>query len=406
MDRLAISLFTGAGGLDLGLEKAGFSTCLCVENDKDSLASLKHNRNQWKRAQPADIFELTAKDVLRQSALRRRQATLVAGGPPCQPFSKSGFWTPDGPSRMRDPRAKTLHALMAVVEESLPRVVLIENVAGFAFEKKDSGLKSIKRRFNGINKRNSTNYRVNIVHVNAADYGVPQKRERVFLIASRDGRNFALPPASHGPSSTTGARYTSAWDAIGHLDDDGWPDDLVPRGKWGALLPSIPEGLNYLWHTPRMRGEPLFGWRTRYWSFLLKLAKNEPAWTLQAAPGPATGPFHWRSRLLSVVEMCALQTFPEAYAIQGDYRSAQRQIGNAVPSALGELFGLEIRRQLLDDQRVRRSLRLIPKQRDDCPPAERILSVPRRYYAYRANHCDHPGEGRGPGALAASASQT
>ena len=70
----------------------------------------------------------------------------------------------------------------------------------------------------------------------------------------------------------------TAWDAIGHLDHETWPRELNPTGRWAALLPSIPEGHNYLWHTPRNDqngSEPLFGWRTRYWSFLLKLAKNQ-----------------------------------------------------------------------------------------------------------------------------------
>ena len=69
-------------------------------------------------------------------------------------------------------------------------------------------------------------------------------------------------------------------------------EDLNVRGKWVGLLPSIPEGKNYLWHTSRGGGLPLFGWRTRYWTFLLKLAKNRPSWTIQAQPGPAVGPFH------------------------------------------------------------------------------------------------------------------
>jgi DNA (cytosine-5)-methyltransferase 1 len=165
-------------------------------------------------------------------------------------------------------------------------------------------------------------------------------------------------------------------------------------------LPSIPEGENYLWHTPRndsLRSEPLFGWRTRYWSFLLKLAKNQPSWTIQAEPGPATGPFHWRSRLLSIEELCRLQTFPTGYEIVGTRRSAHRQIGNAVPSAIAELLGLEIRRQFFHDK-VRHSLRLIPSARRDCPPPIPPRRVPTKYLHLRFHHREHPGPGLGPGA--------
>jgi DNA (cytosine-5)-methyltransferase 1 len=178
-------------------------------------------------------------------------------------------------------------------------------------------------------------------------------------------------------------------------------EDLAPTGRWARLLPSIPEGQNYLWHTARnvpRGGESLFGWRTKYWSFLLKLAKNRPSWTLQAAPGPATGPFHWTSRLLSTLELCRLQTFPDGYGIQGDRRAARKQLGNAVPAAIGELLGLEIRRQILGEN-VRASLTLIPTRRNDCPPPEVVAEVPEEYRSLRGVHQDHPGTGQGPAAI-------
>ena len=134
--------------------------------------------------------------------------------------------------------------------------------------------------------------------------------------------------------------FASAWDAIGSLSDQYDPE-LTVRGKWAELLPSIPEGHNYLYHTSRGKGESIFGWRRRYWSMLLKLAKNRPSWTLTAQPGPAIGPFHWENRRLSGREMMALQTFPDNYAISGSIGAAQKQIGNAVPSALAEVLGLD-----------------------------------------------------------------
>ena len=196
------------------------------------------------------------------------------------------------------------------------------------------------------------------------------------------------------------APYLTAWDCIGELDADTWPAELDVKGRWARLLPSIPEGKNYLWHTPRnahLGGQPLFGWRTRFWSFLLKLAKAQPSWTIQASPGPATGPFHWRSRLLSVEELVRLQTFPRGFMISGSRRSAQCQVGNAVPSAIGELLGLELRKQILGDH-VRSYLSLLPPPRNDCPPPEVVSSVPRQYLKLRAKHDEHPGTGLGPSA--------
>jgi DNA (cytosine-5)-methyltransferase 1 len=395
-----LSLFTGAGGLDLGLEIAGFEPVLCVEVDEDSRSTLKKNRPGWRLADPGDIHALEPDEILRQAGIKPRELKLLTGGPPCQPFSKSAYWANGNGSRLQDPRARTLHAYLRVVEAALPEVMLLENVKGLAYKDKDEGIKLMRRELAAINRRRGTSYMLQEIHLNTAAYGVPQMRERLFLVAAVDGRNLKLPPATHGEADGLD-RYRTAWDAIGHLDQEVWPSELNPTGRWGALLPSIPEGQNYLWHTPRNEqkgSEPLFGWRTRYWSFLLKLSKSAPSWTIQADPGPATGPFHWRSRLLSIEELCRLQTFPADYEIVGTRISAHRQVGNAVPSAIAELLGLEIRRQLFGE-RVRRALRLIPPARNDCPPPGRPSHVPKDYLKLRGRHREHPGIGRGPAAI-------
>lgn len=393
----SFSLFSGAGGLDLGLERTGFNVKLCVELDAVARKTLKANRPHWLLADPGDVHKLSPKQALKQAGLRPKDLTLLAGGPPCQPFSKAGYWVTGDSGRLKDERSKTLNAYLALVEYAQPQVLLLENVKGLAFNGKDEGLKLLESGLKRINKRKGTAYKPHVLHINAADYGIPQLRERIFVVAERDGKAFKLPDPTHGPRSATSEPYRTAWDAIGDLDIDIWPADLNATGTWASLLPSIPEGENYLWHTRKGGGVPLFGWRTRYWSFLLKLAKNQPAWTIQAQPGPATGPFHWRSRKLSVRELCRLQTFPDDYEIHGTYRDAYKQIGNAVPPALGELLGLEIRRQFLG-QRPRHELRLIPEWREDCPPPERRRPVPRVYHRLQGKHADHPGTGKGPGA--------
>ncbi len=398
-DLSVLSLFTGAGGLDLGLEAAGFEPVLCVEVDSEARETLKRNRPGWRLSDPGDIHQLEPALLLRQAGLKPRQLTLLAGGPPCQPFSKSMYWSTGDAPRLRDPRAKTLHAYLDVVEATLPHVLLLENVKGLAFDGKDEGLRLLERGLRRINKEHSTSYAPQTITLNAADYGVPQIRERVFVVASVDGRQIEVPEPTHGDGRDK-EPYLTAWDAIGESNVDSWPAELEASGRWARLLPSIPEGQNYLWHTPRNAengGEPLFGWRMRFWSFLLKLAKAQPSWTIQAEPGPATGPFHWKSRLLSIEELARLQTFPRGYTIVGTRRSAHRQVGNAVPSAIGELLGLNVRRQLFGD-RVRRSLRLLPDRRSDCPPPERVARVVSEYLKLRAQHREHPGTGLGPAA--------
>src|ERR1700748_1198302 len=147
-----ISLFTGAGGLDLGLEAAGFQHKLCVELDKDCRSTLLHNRPKWKLATPGDILALSPKELMHQAGIRRKELTLLAGGPPCQPFSKAAFWSSGAVKRMRDPRAATLRAYLRVVEATLPKVLLMENVRGLSHGRTHNGLRSLKRGLSVINR--------------------------------------------------------------------------------------------------------------------------------------------------------------------------------------------------------------------------------------------------------------
>jgi DNA (cytosine-5)-methyltransferase 1 len=285
-----------------------------------------------------------------------------------------------------------------VLKDIKPRAFLLENVEGLKFGGKDEGLKLFLSAIEHINAEAKTTYRPVVITLNAADYGVPQTRTRVFIIGARDGKVFKAPPATHrdpldSASNPSLEPWMTAWDAIGQLEEQDDPD-LRVTGKWGDLLPSIPEGMNYLWHTDRMGGENLFGWRRRYWNFLLKLAKDRPAWTIQAQPGPATGPFHWRSRRLSGEELARLQTFPVKVKICGGRGDVQRQIGNAVPSLLAEVLAREIRHQLLG-RRLRTPLRLLPRRAAFVPQPERLMPVPAKYMILKGDHAAHPGTGRG-----------
>lgn len=198
------------------------------------------------------------------------------------------------------------------------------------------------------------------------------------------------------------ASLQASWRWLSTLGDIATSElgpDLALRGKWADLLPSIPEGNNYLWHTSRGNGRPLFGWRTRYWNFLLKLAKNQPSWTIQAQPGPATGPFHWSNRRLSAKELARLQTFPEDLLFPYGLGDAQRLIGNAVPSGLAECIAHEMRTQLLRRRPNRERFTLLPKRREDMPCPERTTAVPKKYLMLLGEHAEHPGVGKGNGAL-------
>lgn len=395
----AISLFTGVGGLDFGFEAAGFETAVAVEMNAGACRALAANR-RWPLIGD-DIHKLTVKEILGRAELSPGDADVLIGGPPCQPFSKSGYWVRGDARRLDDPRATTLEAYLHVLEKARPRAFLLENVQGLAFKGKDEGLAQILKGIDDINRRCKTSYKPSVAVLDAADFGVPQNRQRVFIVGSREGIPFRFPTPTHGSDDKLRdgnlEPFCTTWDALGDLPMSNDPA-LRMSGKWADLMPTIPEGENYLWHTRRGGGAELFGWRTRYWNFLLKVAKDRPSWTIQAQPGSATGPFHWLNRKFSAAELCRLQTFPDKLDLPFSQNEIQRLLGNAVPSLLAEVLAVEIRRQLLGGRRNSAEFRLMPTRRGPPPPPEKTTPLPKKYRPLIGDHSDHPGEGLGNGA--------
>ena len=381
----SISLFTGAGGLDYGLEYAGFKINAAVEMDPWCCKTLQRNCD-FPIIQDK-IENVTTEQLLEIAGIKQGEAELLFGGPPCQPFSKSGYWVNGDTARLNDPRANTLFHFMHILESALPQAFLLENVFGLAYKGKDEGLIFLEQTLETINKEHGTNYSFRWAVLNAADYGVPQIRERVFVIGSRDGRDFTFPPPRFSKQDTDQISlfnqlptYRTAWDAIGDLEiEEDDPTVSSVGGKWGDLLPSIPPGENYLWHTERGGGLPLFKWRSRYWSFLLKLHPARSSWTIQAQPGSAIGPFHWNNRRLTVREMARIQTFPDDVEILGGISKVQMQLGNAVPSALAEVLGKEIRKQFFNEAIDTEDITLIPPSRSNPPIDIPVIGVPEKY---------------------------
>ena len=158
------------------------------------------------------------------------------------------------------------------------------------------------------------------------------------------------------------------------------------------------EGNNYQWLTRKGGGENVFGYRTKYWSFLLKLARDKPSWTLPAQPGPSAGPFHWDNRPLSIPELLRLQTFPDTWRVEGEGRREQvRQIGNATPPLLGEVLGLAVRSSLGIESWTPASF--LPCRAERMPRASKPAAVPESYAHLIGEHPDHPGAGKGPGSI-------
>jgi DNA (cytosine-5)-methyltransferase 1 len=381
----AISVFSGAGGMDLGLERAGFSTLLCLELDENARETLRKNRPNWLVPENGDVVTASRRFQPRDLGIKRGDLDLLNGGPPCQPFSSAAQWTATGRMGMADVRADTVHGVLDLIETFLPRAVLLENVQGFV-EGKNAALPEIEQRLSQINAQDGTNYRVEWRVLNAAHYGVPQNRRRAIVVILRDGGplNWPAPEFLVDPITT--------WDAIGGLVVDDVPR---PTGKWTPLLPSIPEGKNYQWLTSEGGGPELFGYRTKFWNFLLKLDRSKPSWTLPASPGPSTGPFHWDNRPLSAAEMLRLQSFPMEWELTGDHRQRVKLAGNATPPLLIEVLGRALARHLGSTATQSPPTLRIPRSRAE-KSAISLAPLPAAYVDMVGAKARHAGEGAGP----------
>lgn len=351
----AISLFSGAGGLDLGCERAGFRTVAVVEANPTARSTLLANVERFLPGLGKDaLFEdilTTRAETLRDSAgSPADEVALVHGGPPCTPFSKSGYWL-EYKRRGADPKASLLDSFVDVVEAVRPQSFLMENVFALAYRNHN---REVFDRF--LARTRAAGYAVDHSVLVAGDYGVPQLRQRVFCVGVRADLldvpaslwHFDWPAPTHtGPHETRRWEanlpvHVTAGEALADLPEPlnpPEPEEIV-TGTYADELRVVPPGDNYLFLTEK-RGhpEPRFKWRSRYWSFLLKLHPDRPAPTIQGQPGPWVGPFHWDSRRLRVGEVKRLMTFPDEFVVLGSRREQQLQLGNAVPPRLAECIG-------------------------------------------------------------------
>lgn len=337
---VAISLFSGAGGLDLGAEAAGYRVSAALEVDRDAAATMEKNFTHLNRpVLQADVLDVTTRDLLRAAGLKgRARPDLLIGGPPCTPFSKSGFWL-EWKRAGLDPDASLLQAYTRVLAEARPRAFVLENVYALTYNNRASR-PAYERLLQEIDDA-GYDWRAKVL--NAADHGVPQARPRLFVIGVPRGERLPEhPEATHGGNwerRHTGHAdrpHVTAGEALDGLVTEPEPGEDL-RGQYAHLLPGVPPGENYLHYTAeRGYSDPLFKWRSRYWSFLLKLHPDRPSPTIQAQPGPNVGPFHWDNRRLRVGEVKRLFTFPDSFELVGSRGSVQAQLGNAVPPLLAQ----------------------------------------------------------------------
>ncbi len=333
-----IGFFSGAGGLDIGSQLAGAKVISSLDFDRDSVATMKankyfsHSTHFYK-----DIKEMYASDYTQIIKDNNPEKLILVGGPPCQPFSKAGYWvTHKNRLGSEDPR-NMIGQYLRIVEELKPDGFILENVESLLHPKNANAVSDLTEAIDKLG------YKFIVYRANAQDFGVPQKRKRVFFIASKK-EIIGNPIKTHGDKieiimNANLLPYEKVIDWIGKFDTEKYfePEELTTGKTYDEELKQIPPGQNYFALSERSgHPTPKFEANKRFWNFLLKLHPNKPSWTIAAQPGPWVGPFHWNNRRLRVPESAAIQTFPEDYHFIGTRRSIQKQIGNAVPSLLGK----------------------------------------------------------------------
>lgn len=229
-DKKVISLFSGAGGFDIGFHQAGFTTAVMVEMDPSCCDTLRLNCPDVPVIN-ADIREVTTARILSAAGLRPGEAAAVIGGPPCQSFSLAGRRM-----GMDDPRGRLVLEFVRVVREALPMTFVMENVKGMVNWQGGKAMAAIMDEFKEpvIFEGKEYRYDVQWKVMNAANYGAPQFRERVILVGNRLGKHFEYPQATHGKPLNGLFEgqlrpYVTVEDAIGKLPPSDEPSDVAKR---------------------------------------------------------------------------------------------------------------------------------------------------------------------------------
>lgn len=348
-----ISLFSGAMGLDLGLEAAGFEVILAVECDRQAVETIRANRPGLHVIE-RKIEDVTTEEILETAGLKVGGAFIVSGGPSCQSFSTAGSRRSLG-----DPRGGLFRHFVRIVEEAQPKFFLMENVKGmlsaaimhrplnqrgpgFPPLEADEELGSAFRVI--VAELRRLNYYTVFDVLNAADYGTPQSRERILFIGSRDGKRVEMPSPTHAAEPKDDLKkWANLRSAISNLD--------ASKAEGARLVPSqakylklIPEGGNWRDLPDNLKEEALGGafhsWGGRS-GFYRRLSWDRPSPALPTTPdAKATMLCHPTDlRPLNIREYARIQQFPDGWKFAGSLTSQYRQIGNAVPVGLGTALG-------------------------------------------------------------------
>lgn len=338
---VALSFFSGALGLDLGMEKAGVHPVLYCENDRKCRMTIDSARPNV--ALIGDITRYSAEDILHMARLGHSQVDIMFGGPPCQAFSTAG-----ARRAFDDARGNVFLKYLDLVAEIKPTYVVIENVRGllstpFPTDKNSEPVKGGALKL-VLNRLNKAGYAVSFNLYNAANFGAAQIRERVVIIGKLGTNKVAYLTPTHANESKWGLpQWRTFGEVVKNLEEENMHYVEFPEKRL-KYFKMLEEGQCWR-HLPKELQEEamgksyaLSGGKT---GFYRRISFNKPCPTLVTSPSmPATDLCHpTKNRPLSVEEYKRVQGFPDEWPICGDILDRYKQIGNAVPTALGEAIG-------------------------------------------------------------------
>ena len=339
-------------GLDLGIEKAGFDIKVCCEMNKKAAETIRRNTDI--PVIENDINKVSTEEILFAGNLRKEDVSLVVGGPPCQAFSSAGRQ-----KGMADFRGNVIIQYLRVISEIQPQYFILENVRGLLSAKinvipegyeeylpvmamEGSVLYFLAKEFEKLG------YTISHALFNAANYGVPQSRERMIIFGNKGKERIPLPQPTHSEEGVCGtSRWVTLGEAIQDLPEPGEDEYLPLRPKSVQYMEILKEGQNWTALPEEMAKEAmgkayyLAGGKT---GFLRRLSFSKPSPTLVTSPTmPATLLCHpTRPRPLSIKEYARIQQFPDNWRFAGKTADVYKQIGNAVPVGLGYMAGRQV----------------------------------------------------------------
>lgn len=364
----AIDLFCGCGGISAGLELAGYDVVAGLDVEKKFISTFAHNFPNAS-AITDSIVDLAPSSFAKQVGIEPDELDLLAGGPPCQGFSKN---VPRRHRYLEDPKNLLVKSFLEYAEYLRPRMILMENVA------------EMKNGFDGqytdevLSRLEAAGYTVSHAVLNAADYGVPQRRRRAFFLANRLGYTFEIPRQTHVPRPATpllinDAQHVSVWEAIGDLPplEHGEGQDWTPyatsfqseyqrtmRNAHGKVRNHVARKLQPKQYARLASIGPGQGHKdlpahlqvkTGYSGAYARLTKDMVAPTITRwvfHPGSGRWGHPVDVRVLSIREVARIQGFPDSYEFVGTYTQQAGQLGNAVPPLLATKIVSDLDRQL------------------------------------------------------------